>query len=76
MQPIVHGLERQYRGQVDFLYLDVEDQRTTAAKRHLGYRATPHFFLLSADGTVVKEWQGVQERQALETGLQSVSGST
>ncbi len=74
MQPIVHGLERQYGGQIDFLYLDVQDQRTVAAKSRLGYRATPHLFLLTADGKVVREWQGVHAREALETGLRTVIG--
>lgn len=74
MQPIVHGLERQYGARVDFLYLDVQDQRTNEAKTRLGYQATPHFFLLTADGKVVQEWQGVHSREVLETGLRSVIG--
>lgn len=75
MQPIVHGLEQQYTGHVEFLYLDVQDQRTAPAKKRLGYRATPHFFLLSAEGRVVEEWQGVQKREVLQVGLESLIGN-
>jgi thioredoxin-like negative regulator of GroEL len=72
MVPIVHGLEKRYSERVDFLYLDVEDSATTAAKSRLGFRATPHFFLLAADGTVLGEWQGVQARSVLEEALRAM----
>ena len=72
MAPIVHGLEKRYSERVDFLYLDVEDSATTAAKSRLGFRATPHFFLLAADGTVLGEWQGVQERSVLQEALRAI----
>jgi thioredoxin-like negative regulator of GroEL len=66
MAPIVHGLEKQYRGRIDFLYLNVEDPRTTAAKARLDYEATPHFFTLTADGRLVEKWQGVAEAGVVE----------
>jgi hypothetical protein len=69
MAPIVHGLEKQYGDRLDFLYLDIEDRATSDAKTRLGFRATPHFFLLSRDGAVLGEWQGVQDRSVLEAAL-------
>ena len=73
MAPIVHGLERQYSDRVDFLYLDIEDEATREARSRLGFKATPHFFLLSTDGTVLGEWLGVQPRAVLESALREVS---
>jgi thioredoxin-like negative regulator of GroEL len=73
MAPIVHGLEQQYSSRVDFLYLDIQDSATVAAKARLGFRATPHFFLLAPDGAVLGEWQGVQERSVLEGALWGVA---
>lgn len=74
MAPIVHGFEQQYGGRVDFLYLDVQDGRTATAKARLGFEATPHFFLLDADGRVLREWQGVIPADTLELGLRRVIG--
>lgn len=73
MAPIVHGLEKQYGGRVDFLYLDIEDAATAEARTRLGFRATPHFFLLSSQGAVIGEWQGVQDRAVLDGALREVS---
>jgi thioredoxin-like negative regulator of GroEL len=73
MAPIVHGLERQYGGAVDFLYLDIEDPATVAARERLGFLATPHFFLLDGEGAVVGEWRGVQDRSVLEDALREVA---
>ena len=76
MAPIVHGLERQYGRRIDFLYLDVQDSSTAAAQVRLGFQATPHFFLLTPGGQIVREWQGVQEGAVLESGLQALIGDT
>ena len=75
MAPIVHGLEQEYGAHIDFLYLNIEDEATAAAKTRLGFRATPHFFLLAADGTVRAEWQGVHDRAVLDRALRELSGS-
>jgi thioredoxin-like negative regulator of GroEL len=66
MAPIVHGLEQQYGDRIDFLYLNVEDARTAAPKARLGYRATPHFFTLTAEGRVLEQWQGIEEASVIE----------
>jgi thioredoxin-like negative regulator of GroEL len=74
MAPIVHGLEQQYDTRVDFLYLDVQDGQTATAKTRLGFVATPHFFLLHADGRILREWQGVIPADTLESGLRRLIG--
>lgn len=73
MMPIVHGLQQEYRGKVDFLYLDVQDPGTLPAMQRLGFVATPHFFLLAIDGSVLGAWQGVQDEAVLATALREAS---
>ena len=70
MAPIVHGLERQYRDRIDFIYLDIADARNANAKTRFQFVATPQFVLLRADGTVLGGWQGVVTRDSVERALQ------
>jgi len=69
MAPVVHGLETEYAGKIDFLYLNVADARNTDAKRTLGFKATPHFFLLSADGAPRDTLQGVVPADSVRAAL-------
>jgi hypothetical protein len=77
MAPVVHGLEQEYTGRIDFLYLNVADVRNDSARRALGFTSTPHFFFRRADGTTVTVMQGVvpgdSVRRALEALLISAS---
>lgn len=77
MMPIVHGLQQQFGSKVDFLYLDVQDPRTGPARDRLGFIATPHLFLLDAEGGIVREWRGITADSTLSAALDSViSGTT
>lgn len=58
MAPIVHGLEQQWGGRINFVYLDIDDPDTTDFKRQFGYRYQPHFFLLDGRGQIVDQWVG------------------
>ena len=69
MAPVVHGLARQYEGQVDFLYLFVADPKNQTVLDRLGFVAPPHFFLLKADGTPVAQMRGVVPRDSLARSL-------
>lgn len=69
MAPVVHGLEQEYRGRVDFLYLDVSDPRNRTAASRLGFKSTPHFFFLREDGTALTAMQGVVPRDSLTGAL-------
>jgi thioredoxin-like negative regulator of GroEL len=75
MQPIVHGLEEKYRGRVTFVYLDIRDGRNAEAKVRFGYKATPHFFLLAADGRVLRAHIGLMSPKDLEAWLTTALGS-
>jgi hypothetical protein len=75
MAPIVHGLEREWGQQVDFLYLDIADTGNTAIKARFGFRATPHFFLLAPDGSVQRSWQGLVDSDTLTAALQRITAA-
>lgn len=72
MAPVVHGLEQAYAGRVDFLYLNVAEARNDSAERALGFRSTPHFFFLRADGTPIREMQGVLPADSLRRALDAL----
>lgn len=64
MAPIVHGLEAEYSDRMNFIYLDIDDNRNEDYKRQFGYRLQPHFFLLDAEGNILQQWLGlVQESE-------------
>ena len=69
MAPVVHGLEQQYKGRVDFLYLNVADSSNTEAKKALGFKSTPHFFFLRADGLPTDTLQGVVPADSVRASL-------
>ncbi len=70
----MHGLEAKYAGQIDFVYLDIDDSNTASFKSRLGYRYQPHLFLLGGAGNVLQQWVGFTAEGELEAALESVSG--
>ena len=75
MAPVVHGLEQQYAGRIDFLYLNVAVPRNDSARQALGFRATPHFFLLDDRGTTRTSMQGVVPEDSLRSALGALVGA-
>jgi hypothetical protein len=59
MAPMVHGLEADYHGKIDFVYLDADDPRTREIQRTLGFRYQPEFYLLDGSGVVLRKWVGL-----------------
>ena len=55
---MVHGLEAEYFGKVKFSYLDADDPNTDAFQRTLGFAYQPEFYILDADGNVLKKLIG------------------
>jgi len=58
MAPIVHGLEVEYFGSVNFVYLDIDDPANDNFKKELGYKYQPHFFLVDGEGNIIQQWLG------------------
>ncbi|MBF8257431.1 MAG: Thioredoxin [Anaerolineales bacterium] len=70
----MHGLEAEWDGQVDFVYLDIDDPATEPFKRQLGYRVQPHMFLVDVDGQVLQQWLGFVDAATLEVALEQATG--
>jgi hypothetical protein len=58
MAPMVHGLEAEYFGKIRFSFLDADDPNTDAFQSALGFAYQPEFYLLDAEGNVLKKWIG------------------
>ena len=58
MAPIVHGLEAEYSGRVKFSYLDADDPNTDTFQHELGFAYQPEFYIVDADGKVLKKLIG------------------
>ena len=70
----MHGLEAEWGGEVDFVYLDIDDPATEPFKRQLGYRVQPHMFLVDGDGLVLQQWLGFVDAATLEAALEQATG--
>lgn len=55
---MVHELEDEYWGQIEFIFLDIDDPRNEGFIEELNYRARPQFALIDRNGEVVREWFG------------------
>ena len=58
MAPMVHGLEAEYFGRIKFTFLDADDSRTAGFQRALGFYYQPEFYLLDANGNVLRQLVG------------------
>jgi thioredoxin-like negative regulator of GroEL len=58
MAPVVHGLEAEYSGKINFYYLDADDAATLPFQQQFAFRIQPHFTLLDGGGNVLKTWVG------------------
>lgn len=59
MRPIVHGLEAEYWGEVDFVYLDREANSNSDIVQKFGIFGQPVLIFLAPDGeTIIKQWFG------------------
>jgi thioredoxin-like negative regulator of GroEL len=78
MRPIVHGLEAEYWGEIDFVYLDIDDAHNKKVEKDYRFTSTPLFILIAANGTEVKRlygyWSAKDLREVFDSYLTSVSG--
>jgi hypothetical protein len=73
MAPVVHGLEAQWGREINFVYLDIDDDRNDQFKSELGYRLQPHFFLLDAEGNILQQWLGITPGSAFEVAFENLA---
>ena len=74
MKSVVHGLEAEYKGQVNFVYLNIDDPGTQDLRRTLGFRSQPQFFLLDGDGRMLNQWSGLVEAATFHAAFDHVAG--
>ena len=66
MAPMVHGLEAEYFGKIQFTYLDADDPSTFDFQQALGFYYQPEVYLLDANGNVLKKWVGSTSEEEFE----------
>ncbi len=71
MAPMVHGLEAEYSGKVKFTYLDADDPNTDTFQRTLGFAYQPEFYIMDADGNVLKKLIGFISEDEFRSTLNS-----
>ncbi len=72
----MHGLEAEYWGQVDFVYLDREAPDNAEVVGTYGIFYQPVFILIAADGTEVQRWFGAINADDLRAALDAYLAST
>jgi len=70
MAPLVQALEEAYAGEVNFIYLDIDDPDVTTFERELRFRLEPHFFLLDGQGRVLRQWVGYVTTAELQAAIE------
>lgn len=69
---MVHRLESEYFGQIDFIYLDQYEEANMDVFDRYGLRGRPIFLLLKADGTEVRRWFGYVQEDELRGALDAL----
>jgi thioredoxin-like negative regulator of GroEL len=75
MRPIVHELEAEYWGKVDFVYLDRESPANKAVVKQYGIFGQPIFILIQPDGSEIQRWFGTVDLDAVRQALDAVQTS-
>jgi hypothetical protein len=72
MAPVVHGLEAEYYGKINFAFLDADDPATEPFKSEFGFRVQPEFYLVDGQGQVIKKWFGFVSEKDFRAEFQQV----
>jgi thiol-disulfide isomerase/thioredoxin len=65
--PMIHGLEKEYEGRVNFVYADVQHPDSFDLRYALPNPGVPSYVLLNGDGEVLANWVGPVSRQDLRS---------
>jgi hypothetical protein len=66
---MVHGLEAEYFGRIQFTYLDADDPLTYDFQRVLGFYYQPEVYFLDPNGTVLMKWVGYTSEEEFRSGF-------
>lgn len=75
LRPMVHGLEAEYWGQVDFVYIDREAEDNQTVTRRFGVRSQPILVLLDPEGNELERWFGYVSEEELRAGIDAYLAS-
>jgi thioredoxin-like negative regulator of GroEL len=73
MRPMVHGLEAEYWGQIDFVYLDIDDSGNDGVKEQYEFISQPTFILIDADGAVIERWFGYVSEEEFRQAFDAIA---
>jgi thioredoxin-related protein len=59
----VHGLEADYYGKINFVYLDIDDPSNETFRKQLEFRYQPQLIMLDGNGHKLYEWIGPIPRE-------------
>lgn len=71
MRPVVDGLETKYKGQVNVIRIDIQDNPGRAVAPELGVLYTPTFILFDAKGKIILRHVGELDPKIIEDALKS-----
>ncbi len=66
------GLEADYYGKINFVFLDIDDPANETFKNELRFIYQPQLFLLDGNGQVLHEWVGPLPREEFEKVFEAV----
>jgi hypothetical protein len=71
--PIVHGLEKEYAGRIEFIRVNILNERSRPLMERFSFSLTPELYLVDENGRVLEFWDDVQGadelRQAFDRAL-------
>jgi len=68
----VSGLEDTFKGQVEFILLDYDDDSLDDQRNELGITDRTQYVLTDADGVVVQRWYGILDEATVTDEIQSL----
>jgi|GEM_PF-2133637 len=67
-EPTIYALQRQFKGRVDFIYLNVDNPEFVEAASPYTLTGVTQYVLIDADGTIIQKWFGsVTEESVAES---------
>ncbi|MCP5095551.1 MAG: hypothetical protein GY943_08370 [Chloroflexi bacterium] len=68
----MHGLEEEYGDEVEFVYYDIDDPDSAAAKTEYNFRFQPHVILVDENGEIIQQWLGYNSANVYEEAFEAL----
>lgn len=73
IRPTIHSLEAEYWGEVDFVYLDIDDAANEDLMEQFNFVGQPLLVVIDAEGNEMARWYGAPPEAELRDALDSVA---